>query len=840
MAKKLQKKREKKQKPQKIKTSESTFNSHPVWITLGLVFVLLLILYHQLIFQGLTFQASDSFTSESAAKVEEHELDRGTFPKWCPYIFSGMPFYASLMRAPRVNPIDYAIRKVLESIFKSTPDPNFLRVFIGYLLFAGLMYLMLRALRLSKEACLFAAVAVVFLPQFIAFTAYGHNSKFLALILIPLIFYLTERMFDKPSALTFSLAALAIGFQLMRAHIQVTYYTFLMLGIYFIFKAVLHIKDKKGFKPILTNAGMLMGIVVVGFLLASVLYISVYEYQQFSIRGGGTTGGLDFNYASSWSFHPLESITFLIPSFMGFGGHTYWGKMPWTDYPLYMGIVVLMLAGFAFVQKRDRFTWFLGILALFSLVVSFGRHFGILYKPMYNWLPFFDKFRIPSMIHILLDISVVALAAIGMNSLLLFREEKRVTPQRLKGIMRYFYIFTGLVGLLLIFLVFAKGTFLGMIASSRTSMNEALRTQAYNMATTDALKSLVLVGIAVAAIVAFVRLQINKLLLTIIVVVLTVVDMWWVDFKVMKPNEPANEEAYFAKTPIVEKLKSDQSLYRLYPMYDDKQGNWYMYHHIQSVIGYHPAKLRIYQEFLEETGLEGRGQQLPHFLAKYGSIKMQNNRATWTPIPLEMISPNLLFFHHSMLDMLNVKYITTYLQIPDTRYRLLSDERPYLYENTTALPRVFFVDSIEVLTGRIRIFSRMKELSFDPRHIAIIEDDPEFAIEPADSNSVHITNWDSHEITLEAEVAKPSLLVLSEIYYPAGWKAYVDGVETKIFKTNYILRSIFLKTGQHTITFKFAPISFVIGQWISIGTLIMLLGIFVVGLVFNRKTKIIK
>ena len=474
---------------------------------------------------------------------------------------------------------------------------------------------------------------------------------------------------------------------------------------------------------------------------------------------------------------------------------------------------------------------------------------------MYNWLPFFDKFRVPSMIHILLDISVVALAAVGVNSLMRFREEKRnVSILKQKQLMRYFYIFIAIVGLFLIFLILAKGTYLNMVAGSRAGINEALRTKAYIMATSDALKALALAVFAVAAVVFYLKRQIGRGFFTVALIALVVIDLWWVDFKIIKPGVPANVEAYFAKTPVVEKLKTDQSLYRLYPMYDDKQGNWYMYHLIQSVTGYHAAKLRIYQEFLEETGLDNmepvqkagaaadwrnvrlpQWPRLPHFLAKYWSIKMQNQRATWAPIPLEMISPQLLSFHHNVLDMLNVKYITSYQQIPDTRYRLLHEGKPLLYKNTTALPRAFFVDSVEVLTGKKRIFARMKDTTFDPRKTAIIEDEPEFTIEPADSNTVHISNWDIHEITLEAEVAKPTLLVLSEVYYPAGWKAYVDGIETRIHKTNYILRSIFLKPGHHSVNFKFAPKSFTIGQWVSIGTLLVLLGFILRGTVFKRK-----
>jgi uncharacterized membrane protein YfhO len=151
-----------------------------------------------------------------------------------------------------------------------------------------------------------------------------------------------------------------------------------------------------------------------------------------------------------------------------------------------------------------------------------------------------------------------------------------------------------------------------------------------------------------------------------------------------------------------------------------------------------------------------------------------------------------------------------------------------VYQNPEALPRAFFVNEIKQLGAKTEIFNFMKSPQFDPAKIAVLEEAPVFTIQPDSANQVDLVSYSIHRIKLKASVASPALMVLSEIYYPAGWKAFVDGVETKIFKTNYILRSIFLQPGDHDIEFRFQPSSFTTGLLISVITFILL----IVALVF--------
>jgi len=816
-------------------------SEHPVALISVLSLILLLLFFYPVIWGGKTFTSPDQMTAHASVPFAEDALARGVYPQWTPYIFSGMPSYASLLRRPLVNIIDSSFSWLLKQVDFILPNPQFMFNFFNYLLLALGMYALARNRKLGPPAAIFAGLTVIFLPQFIAFTAYGHNSKLISLALIPLILFLAYKLLEKRNALYVVLTALAVALQLMRAHIQVVYYTFLLLAVFWLFEVAAAKIKRQSLKPTLLGGALLAASIAIAFLLAAIVYLPVLEYQHYSIRGG-EGGGLSFDYASSWSFHPLEMVTFLFPSFMGFGGATYWGKMPFTDYPLYFGVIVLLLAGLAFVLRRNRTTWFFGSVALFSLLVSFGKHLPILYTPMFKFLPYFDKFRVPSMIHIVLDIAMVMLAAIVLQALL-DRGEKNPMPRKKeaknKHLENYLWIFLAVVGCLALFLLFSKSGYLKLVTNSRANLTVAQRVMAYDAALRDAVKALFLVGGAIAIVVAFLRWRLNKWLVVLSLTGLVLIDFWLIDHKISRPQMSRESKTYFAETPAVQLIKQDRDLFRVFPVLDRENANWYMYHTIQSTGGYSAAKLRIYQDFLEETGFSA---QINSFIEKYWRYGMRDNRPQWTPLPLAQIPEQRLRFDYAMLDMLNVKYlVVNHLPLSDPRFRPIAEfGNQWIYENTEMLPRVFFVDRIEQLNGRQQIFQRMKSGVFDPHTTAIIEERPPFAIAPSDSNRATITHYDIQEIHIQTAVAAPTLMVLSEIYYPAAWKATVDGKAAQIYKTNYLLRSIFLEPGEHEIVFYYRSPAFSLGKWISIATLALVIGLLLILAFLQWKKRSIK
>ncbi|MDZ7401998.1 MAG: hypothetical protein ONB37_17705, partial [candidate division KSB1 bacterium] len=264
---------------------ESFFTRHPNWATAIILFILLLIFYYQVVFEGKTLLAPDALNSRSFKPFINDALNRGIYPLWNPYIFSGMPSLGSLT-APLINIVDTIVNYILLGISQIIPLTPFMVIILNYVLLGFLTYFLLKSLNLNRYACLFSAIAVTFLPQFIAFTAFGHNTKFYSVVLIPLIFWSVKQLLEKKNLFYFAITALVIGFQLLRAHIQVCYYTYLMIGIYFIFQAILEFKENRKPLPILKSGALLAAAVLAGLMLSSVLYLSVYEYSHYSIRGG--------------------------------------------------------------------------------------------------------------------------------------------------------------------------------------------------------------------------------------------------------------------------------------------------------------------------------------------------------------------------------------------------------------------------------------------------------------------------------------------------------------------------------------------------------------------------
>jgi len=319
-------------------------------------------------------------------------------------------------------------------------------------------------------------------------------------------------------------------------------------------------------------------------------------------------------------------------------------------------------------------------------------------------------------------------------------------------------------------------------------------------------------------------------------VLILLVDLWVVDFKITDPKPKVNEAQFFAATSAVRYLEQQDDVYRIYPVADEKPANWYAYHKIQNVMGYHAAKLKIYQTFLERSGLEARNRfGLSGFMAKYYDVVFRQGRPSLQPVPPANIPAVAEKKDNAILDMLNVKYLISLYPIPDEQdYRMVHPEQPFVYENIDVLPRAYFAEKVHTIDDENQFYSNLLGGNFNPAKEAYLLTEPPFEIGSPEKNQVKITRYDPREIVLSASVAEPALMVLSEIFYPAGWKAYVDGVETEIYRTNAILRSIFMQPGEHEIRFEFNPSSFYIGLWITIATLVLMVGLLIFDWKFRR------
>ena len=195
--------------------------------------------------------------------------------------------------------------------------------------------------------------AFMITPFMITMIVFGHGSQMMTAAYLPWIMWMTIKVMTKPSFCGVGLLAVLMGFQLQRAHAQIAYYTWMLAGAYVLFYLLWNIKNTKETKINWLSLGGFLAASLLGIGIALLIYLPSIEYTPFSVRGGGVEGGADYNYATSWSFSPKELLTFIIPSALGFGGQTYWGNMPFTDFPNYMGIVILVLAAIGFANRRD-------------------------------------------------------------------------------------------------------------------------------------------------------------------------------------------------------------------------------------------------------------------------------------------------------------------------------------------------------------------------------------------------------------------------------------------------------------------------------------------------------
>ncbi len=756
-------------------------------ILIGFVlFLILVVVFRGYIVEGKVDVRPDTINQgEPVSKFINTYIETyGSDPLWFPHVFSGMPLQAS----GTSHHVQYTYEKLINSLIPKA----LLKIFHGrmmiHLLLGGIsMFLLARMLAVSRLAGFVGAVAFIVNGHVIGTE---HMNRIACFMHIPLVFLATYRIFNQPRLFYAVLLGGAFGSQLGSYHPQIAHYTGMMIGLYVLYAAVVHIRDRHHPRQLLVKIGLFGVAMIIAASMAAVLILPMQEYAQYSTRNLSIgASNINVPFATSWSFPPIEILTFIIPSFAGFGGNTYWGAMPFTDFPNYLGVVIVLLAIVGIVYRRNRLTTFLAILSFFALLVSFGRHLQPMSYFMLNFVPFFSKFRAPVMILILLQFACALMAAFGVQSLMdLGREEgKRLT--------RVLMISTGVI-LSLVFILSLSGSsfesFMTSIYSDadaahggRQAITASENTQSQINAIRfdqlmDDLWMLALLSCgSVGLISLFLNTKISGGLFSAGLAGLVFLDLFLVADRLTDPQYyPGRIDSYYSarqQEPIIQTMQEDSELFRIFPV-DDFSTNQYGYFGLSSIGGYHAAKLGIYEELMTQVGLNSFG----------------------------------------VLNMLNTKYLISRQPLSGALLSpVIESDQGNLYRNVTALPRAFLVDSLTVITSKNVIFETMKQPTFNPATVAILEEPIETSIGPVDSSEVVLTNYNPHRMDIMVDTSAPALLVLSEVYYPAGWSATIDGEPAKIHKTNYVLRSVVVPAGHHDISFVFEPASFNLGHILS-------------------------
>ncbi len=788
----------------------------------GIFLIILLILFSSVFFKGYVFGGGDT----TAAKGMTHQLniyldETGEYPLWQPYIFSGMPAFASMMFTKWV----YSPNFLLGFIHRSGVPALWLMLF-HYLFAAMGVYTLLRYLKTDYFSAVLGGLAYMLTPFFIVMMSAGHGSQMMTAAYTPWLIYAVIRIFDEPDFKGLLILAIVAGFQLQRGHVQIAYYGWMAVGWYVVIEIIFRAKEKN-WKKFPLSAAYLLGGLVLGVGLAAVQYIPSLAYAAHTIRGGSAGGGLEYGYATSWSFPPYEFIALFFSDWFGFGGQTYWGGRVFTEHSDFIGLTLFILMVAAFFNRENlKEKVFLVSTILLALLVSFGSYWPYLYDLLFKLLPFFNKFRVPSMILILMELMVAILAGIGLYTLLNL-DEKRKT-QLVKGMLIAASVMGGLFVLVLLF----KGMITGAFSSALTNSpkyHPQLSTARIDMFYSSLIKGLLVGTLGLALIWAYFAQKIKEITLSLAMIALVVLELGHVDLRFTKNAVPKKRAlAGEQETPAIRKLKQLTAANpgRIFPVHSLFGSNGWALHGLESIGGYSPAKLKILQDFLNSTQIEQT------FLPKYYS-QTANGAA---PKPISEVDPALRKRHLDVLRNLNVKYLVSPYPLNDPLFKLIDQPlhivrgqraQVLIYEFTDDYERSWFVPEIKTVKISSELSRQMDGSIRSPSEIAYVLD-PEGKLEKQTYGvgTVAVEAHSLQSLILNTDNAADGFLLVSEVFYPAGWSIYMDDeTELEMFAANELIRGIPVPAGQHTLKFVYEPASVKAGFRITLLSALILLGL---------------
>ncbi|MFO7654719.1 MAG: hypothetical protein R6X25_12980 [Candidatus Krumholzibacteriia bacterium] len=795
-------------------------------LTLGLLLILAM-LYPGPMFRGEIFASADAASAGAFQAIGDEAVAQRDYPQWNPYIFGGMPTFGSLSYPRFVYP-----PSVLVDFLQGTlgfPPATWL---LAHLLLGGLgVAYLLGKWNVPLAGQLLGAAAFILMPRVTAWAVHGHGTKLITAMYWPWVLAWAWQILGGRGWTAVGVLGLVLGLQFLRGHVQITYYTLLTVGWLALVNLAWPLRAGGEPAPARRRwwrTGQLGTGLLLGFLVGAVLLVPVREYARISIRGeaAGAGGGAPYEYATGWSLGPGELPTLVLPSAAGFGKATYLGPMPFTDYPSYLGFLLLVLAGCAFAAPaRRRLAVALGVLALGTLIVALGRHFP-LHRMLYDWLPYFDKFRVPSMILAATGLAVIGLAAIGGHHL----ARPAAAPERWVAALA---VSLGAVGLLLL-LGGATGlaepahraSLSALAAASGKQAAPTVLDEAWHLHRSDLVRiGLLLATAASAVMLARRRPGFRRRGLLWVMAVLVIWDLAAVDRRIVHPEESLLERAadsqgrvhlvpaarmlrqYRSAAAVPEipeslaaELRAATGHDRIWPLGGVAASNRFMTARLRSLSGYHPAKLAAFEQIrrLLESPEQPAGRV-----------------AAWLAgrtLVLDGPLPDQAF---AVLDQFGF----------DLDPQPVVSDGVTAYHNRAALPRARLVtqwrlaetlpwgDDLEAFVTAIQ------RGRHDYADVVVLEQIPDPV--PADAPpgtrlpqpEFVVDGLD--EVVLAVDAPVPALLLLADMHAP-GWRVLVDGVEVPLLRADLTLRAVALPAGPHEVRFEFADPSLAAGLSLSL------------------------
>ena len=730
-----------------------------------LLTILPLFFLYRMVFFGEIVTTNDELERHPINEWRDNYIEQyDDVPQWYPNLFSGMPSYGGYIYT-NGDPTKFIRSNILF-------NPG-LKIWF-YLSLSGIgMFVLLQLFKIGRTSALFGSVISAITPYAFGLINAGHLNKIFAMAYIPWVIAAALYFINSPTLKALLMLSLATALQLWANHPQVAYYTWMVIGFYYVWILLSSIlsktySTKRSLYPLF---GIIIGIAIALFMVSDP-YVDIYKFQEHSNRGaisvldqsGQTEAGTKWKYATQWSFHPKEMLSFIYPYHFGLQNTSnlergaYWGYMPFTQSTHYVGLVVLIFAILGVLLKKpDRSELIFWVITILILITGFGSFFSILYKPFFSLLPFFSKFRIPSMIYMLLAITIPFLGAKGLDRFMKGYKDGVV-------IKKISYVLGGLTAVTLLLFMFGdlvfsfSGSGDARYDPITISKLQSARIELFNKGLMLAIS--ICIGLA-GLVYALTQKKINATIFNYALIGIAIFDIWIVNSEFMNIKPPFKMDRNFRNNTLVDYIIKDKGHFRIFPA-DEMGSNRYSYWNIESIGGYRPIKLRNYQDLMDARG----------------------------------------FSRPKVLDMLNVKYVVTNKRINNPNYKKIKEVNG-LYENKNVLPKSWIVGQIKDVNSQRESLMETLLSGFDPRNKAIVygyrgSDMPEEV-----KGVVTIKTRSENRIELLSTSDTGGLLVLSEIYYEPGWRATVNGKETPIYQTNHVLRSVEIPKGTTEVIFEY-------------------------------------
>lgn len=820
-------------------------NKKLIFIIASLVlFMILALVYANPVLTGKQLFQHDIVQYKGGAKeLLDYRAQNGQETYWSDSMFGGMPTYqmGAQFRGDIVKSID--------GVLNFLPKPaNYI-----FLLFSGFFLLGLVAVRNWKYALLGATFFGLSTYFYIALAA-GHNGKIHTVAYFaPLLAGILLVYIRKKYILGFIVTALFMGLQVAANHPQMTYYLFIALGFLFVSELIRAFQHKISWKHFGISNGILALAMILGVGMNSQRIMANSEYVTETVRGkqilnndrhSSDESGMDKESMLMWSYGKMETLNLFIPRLMGgssneegsdkmmarvqemvqenvtsqsemdriskgFSSLTYWGEQPGTSGPAYQGAVVCFLAilGFFFAWKKYRY-WILGA-SILTIFLAWGSNFMALSDFFIDFVPFYNKFRAPSSILVVVELLFPFIAMIGLYRFFNSNEKTETTSENIlteeykTKILKY--VSASVLGIILLLLVFGK-SILGFHTDSEKTylppyLLDFLVDERFKMFRIDAIKAIVYVAITAGVLFLSLKKKLSQNIAIIVIGLVSLFDLWSVnkrylnndnfvdkafaenpfqtensDLLMQKVGENSNLQSLLANAKINQTLETiaekDKTHYRIYNQtlgtFSETNTSYFK----SSIGGYHAVKLRRYDDLINE------------YFSKMDTVRIPK-----------------------ILNMLNTKYMI-----------FGNAEKPDAVVNPNANGNAWFVSNVKFVENPNEEIKQIGEI--DSKEVAIISKDDQKYFEgkqlAADSTAIlNLTKYQPNELEFKTQSKTPQLAVFSEIYYPKGWKMLIDGNEVPYIKANYLLRAVHVPAGNHMVKMVFEPAVIAKGKLIS-------------------------